>query len=380
MGDPSLAFVQDWLVDFGGAERCLEALCQEYPAAPIHTLFYDPKQFENSAISGRIIHTTFLNKPFFKSRYRTFLALYPFAIEQLDVGDPDVVVSFSHSVAHGALVRSDTLHICYCHTPVRYAWDLTHTYLKLSRLDRGMRSWFARGVLHYLRLWDAAAAPRVDFYVANSRHVAKRIRRIYGRDAAVINPPVELQRFAPSEKRGDAFLVLGRMVPYKRADLAVVACTRLGLPLRIVGDGPETGKLKRLAGPTVEFLGRQSDTEAARELAKAKALLFCGEEDFGITPVEAMASGTPVIAFGRGGATETVVPPQGEDFSGATGLFFPSPTAESLVEAMALFEKNAHRFDPAAAVERAAQYSWERYVREMKRFILDRFEERRGRP
>jgi glycosyltransferase involved in cell wall biosynthesis len=380
LGEPSLAFVQDWLVDFGGAERCLEALCQEFPAAPIHTLFYDPKQFENSAIAGHLIHTTFLNKPFFKSRYRTFLALYPFAIEQLDVGDPDVVLSFSHSVAHGALVRSDTLHICYCHTPARYAWDLTHSYLKLSRLDRGVRSWLARAVLHYLRLWDAAAAPRVDYYVANSRHVAKRIRRIYGRDAAVINPPVELQRFKPADKRGDAFLVLGRMVPYKRADLAVVACTRLGLPLRIIGDGPEMGKLKRLAGPTVEFLGRLSDTEAARELAEAKALLFCGEEDFGITPVEAMASGTPVIAFGRGGATETIAPPRGEDFSGATGLLFPSPTAESLAEALALFDRNAHRFDPAAAVERAAQYSWERYVREMRRFILDRFEERRGRP
>jgi glycosyltransferase involved in cell wall biosynthesis len=377
LGEPSLAFVQDWLVDFGGAERCLEALCQEFPSAPIYTLFYDPRQFGNSAISGHIIHTTFLNRPFFKSRYRTFLPLYPFAIEQLDVGAPDAVVSFSHSVAHGALVRSDTLHVCYCHTPVRYAWDLTHPYLKLSRLDRGMRSWFARAVLHYLRVWDAAAAPRVDFYVANSRHVARRIRRIYGRDARVIYPPVELLRFKPAEKRGGAYLVLGRMVPYKRADLAVVACTRLGLPLRIVGDGPEMGKLKRIAGPTVEFLGRLSDTEAARELAEARALLFCGEEDFGITPVEAMASGTPVIAFGKGGATESVLPPDGEDYSAATGLFFQSPSAESLVEAMALFEKNAHRFSPAAAARQAEKFSWDRYVREMKSCVMGHLEERR---
>jgi glycosyltransferase involved in cell wall biosynthesis len=375
-----LAFVQDWLMDFGGAERCLDALCQEFPDAPIHTLFYDPKQFDDSAISGRIIHTTFLNKPFIKSRYRHFLPLFPLAVEQLDTGEPDAVVSFSHSVAHGALVRSDVLHVCYCHTPVRYAWDLTHQYLRLSRLDRGLRSWFVRAVLHYLRVWDAAAASRADFYVANSLHVARRIKRIYGRDAAVIYPPVDVERFSPSEKRNGAFLVLGRMVPYKRADLAVVACTRLGLPLRVVGDGPEMDKLQRLGGPTVEFLGRLSDAEAAKELAQARALLFPGEEDFGITPVEAQASGTPVIAYGKGGAMETVIPPAGEDYSEATGLFFLAPTAESLAESLAAFDASAHRFDPQAGVRNASRFGTHRYRGEMRALVQDRLQAFHGRP
>lgn len=379
MTDLNLAFVQDWLVDFGGAERCLDALCPEFPHAPIHCMFYDPRQFEDSNIVSHLIHTTFLNRPFFKKRYRTFLPLYPFAIEQLDVGRPDVVLSFSHSVAHGALVRSDTLHLCYCHTPIRYVWDLYHPYLQLSGLTTGVKSWAARAILHYVRLWDASAAGRVDAYIANSRFVARRIERIYGKTAKVVYPPVEVERFNPGAKRAEAFLAVGRMVPYKRTDLAVVACTRLGLPLKVIGDGPEMTRLKRLAGPTVHFLGRLSDSRVAEEMASARALLFCGEEDFGITPVEAQAAGTPVIAYGRGGALETVVPPKGEDASGATGLFFGEPTAESLTEALIRFDGLSHRFDPAVAVARAARFSTERYIREMKETISTEWDSFRGR-
>ena len=366
-----VAFVQDWLVDFGGAERCLEAMCLAYPEAEIHALFYDSRQFEESPIAARPVHTTFLNRPLFRSRYRRFLMLYPFAVEQLDVGTPDVVLSFSHSVAHGAVVRSDSLHVCYCHTPVRYAWDLTHEYLRLSRLERGPASWFARGVLHYIRLWDASAANRVDRWVANSRNVARRIGRVYGREAAVIYPPVDVERFAPAASRGEAYLAAGRMVPYKRLDLAVVVATRLGLPLRVVGDGPEFHKLRRLAGPTVTFLGRLKDHELAHEMARAKAFLFCGEEDFGITPVEAQAAGTPVIAYGRGGALETVTPPDGDDFGAATGLFFTEPTAA--------FEKDHYRFLPEAAVANAARFSAGRYTDEMTAFIEREWEAFRGR-
>ncbi len=373
-----LAFVQDWLVDFGGAERCLEALCEAYPNAPVHTLFYDPRQFEDSAISTRPIHTTFLNRPVFKSRYRTFLALYPYAVEQLDLSGADVVVSFSHSVAHGALVRSDCLHVCYCHTPVRYAWDLYHPYLRMAGLTWGPKAHAARAILHYLRIWDAAAASRVDHYVANSAHVARRIRRIYGREAAVIHPPVDVDRFAPVDRRENHYLAVGRMVAYKRMDLAVVTCTRLGLPLRVIGEGPELGRLKRLAGPTVEFLGRLSDAEVSRELARAKALLFCGEEDFGITPVEAQASGTPVIAYGRGGALETVVPPEGDEYGAATGLFFTEPTVESLAEALSLFERVHLRFDPSVCVAHAARFGRERFVAEMRRFVESKWEAFRG--
>lgn len=379
MSTYEIAFVQDWLVDFGGAERCLEAMCAEFPGAPIHTMFHDPRQFKDSPIEDHIIHTSFLDRAFFKKRYRTFLPLYPLAIEQLDVGEPDVVLSFSHSVAHGALVRADSLHVCYCHTPVRYAWDLYHPYLRLSGLTEGVRSWVARAILHYIRLWDATAARRVDKYIANSRNVARRIERIYGKEAAVIYPPVDVARFKSADARGDAFLCVGRMVPYKRADLAVVACTRLGLPLRVVGDGPEFEKLRRLAGPSVTFLGRLGDAEVAREMASARALLFCGEEDFGITPVEAQAAGTPVIAFGKGGALETVIPPEGDDYGSATGLFFAERSAESLAAALAVFDRSAHRFSQEAAVENAARFDAARYAREMKAFLEAELERFRGR-
>lgn len=373
-----MAFVQDWLVDFGGGERCIEAMCGAYPRAPIHTLFYDPAQFESSVISDHRIHTTFMDRPLFKKRYRTFLALYPFAVEQLDVGTPDVVLSFSHSVAHGALTHSDSLHVCYCHTPVRYAWDLYHSYLRWGDLERGPKSWLARAVLHYIRLWDAGAAGRVDHYVANSKNVARRIARIYGKEASVVYPPVNTDRFKPAAKRGDAYLVAGRMVPYKRVDLAVAACTRRGLPLRVVGDGPDFDKLRRMAGPTVTFLGRIPDEAVAEEMARARAFLFCGEEDFGITPVEAQAAGTPVVAFGRGGARETVVPPEGDDFAGATGLFFARPTPESLAEALDRFDRTSHRFREDAIVENARRFSADRYVSEMTALIEEKLEALRG--
>lgn len=369
MADYSVSFVHDWLVDFGGAERCLEALCAEYPRAPIHTLFFDSRQFSGSSIMDREVHTTFLSRNFFKKRYRTFLPLYPFAVEQLDVGSPDVVLSLSHSVAHGVLTRADSLHICYCFTPVRYAWDLYHEYLRMAGLTSGVRSWIARAILHYIRMWDAAAAPRVDAWIADSRHAARRVRRIYGKEAAVIYPPVDIARFRPTGKRSDAYLYASRLVPYKRPDLAVMACTALGLPLRVAGDGPELSNLRRMAGPTVTFLGRVSDDEMAREMAEAKALLFPGEEDFGITPVEAQAAGTPVIAYGVGGAMETVTGPDGEDYGSATGLFFQSPTTEGLAGALRQFEAKAHLFRPGAAVQNAERFAAPRYTREMKAFV-----------
>ena len=375
----TLTFAHDWLVDFGGGERCLEAMCEEYPRSPIHTLFFDSRQFSGSAIINRDIHTTFLSRSFFKKRYRTFLALYPFAVEQLDLGFSDVVLSFSHSVAHGVLTRSDTMHVCYCFTPVRYAWDLYNEYLRLSGLDKGLRSWAARAILHYVRLWDATTSARVDHWIADSHHAARRVKRVYGRDAAVIYPPVDVERFKPSAEKGDAFLVAGRLVPYKRADLAVLACTKLNVPLRVAGDGPEFGRLKRMAGPSVTFLGRVSDDEMASEMARAKALLFPGEEDFGITPIESQAAGTPVIAYGIGGATETISAPDGDDFGEATGLLFSEPTVDSLCAAIQRLDREAHRFKSASFRNNVARFTKERFVREMKEFIETRLEEFRGR-
>jgi len=376
----NIAFVHDWLVDYGGAERCLEAMRPSFPDAPVHTLFHDPRQFEGTGIAGADIRTTFLDRPFFRKRYRNFLPLFPFAVEQLDVGDAEIVLSFSHSVGKGVLTRADTLHVCYCHTPVRYAWDLYHRYLKLSGLERGIRSWVARLILHYIRLWDAGTAHRVDAYIANSRYVAARIRKTYGREAAVIHPPVDVGRFAQADSKEDHYLMVGRMVPYKRMDLAVRACTTLKLPLRIVGGGPQFEELRALAGPTVTFAGRLSDAEVAREMAGAKAFLFPGEEDFGITPVEAQAAGTPVVAFGKGGSLETVVPPEGEDYSRATGLFFAEPSEESLVECLRRFEKEGHRFEPAAVVSHARGFATERYVKEMNAFLKREWEAFREAP
>ncbi|MEJ2422575.1 MAG: glycosyltransferase [Acidobacteriota bacterium] len=375
----SLAFANDWLMDFGGAERCLEAMAEEFPGSPLYTLFCDLSQFRGSAVERLNRSTTFLDRPFFKNHYRRYLALYPLAVEQLHTGSPDVLLSFSHSVAHGNLRRSVTLHGCYCFTPVRYAWDLYQDYLEMAGLVKGVKSWIAKGLLHYIRLWDAGAAPRVDSWIADSRHVAKRIRRIYGREPAVIYPPVNIERFTPSSQRDDYFLYASRLVPYKRPDLAVRACTRLKLPLHVVGDGPEYKKLKSLAGPETSFLGRISDEELAREMAGARALLFPGEEDFGITPIEAQAAGTPVIAYGVGGALETVVPPEGDDFSQATGLFFREPTIEALEGTLSRFAKVGGRFIPGASRRNAERFRKERYVSEMKQFIERELEAFHGR-
>lgn len=343
-----VAIVHYWLVNMGGGEKVLESLCRLYPQAHIYTHVLDPHKL-SPVIAGHPIHTTFINKlPFSKKRYQGYLPLMPLALEQLDLTDYDLVISSESGPAKGVITRADTPHICYCHTPMRYLWDNWAEYLSSAGfLTRcGMRLF-----LPSLRRWDLASSFRVDHFVANSHNVARRIRKHWRRDAAVVPPPVNTSSFtAKSNPGGEHYLCFGRLTAYKRVDLAVRACTMLEKPLVVMGDGEEMDKLKTLAGPTVRFLGRVDDSQIATVLATSKALLFPGEEDFGIVPLEAAASGVPVLAYGRGGALETVR-------NHETGLFFEQQTPEALAAAINEFEQCEMGFDPALIRRHAENFS-----------------------
>ena len=338
-----IALVHDWVVTIGGAEACLEVFHELWPEAPLYTLVYAEKSVRKLGFSPPQVHASFLQRlPRAQKWYRRYLPLYPLAIEQFDLSAYDVILSSSHAAAKGVLTRSNQLHICYCHTPMRYAWDLTHAYLREHGLERGLKGALARFFLHYLRTWDSLTANRVDYFIANSQYTARRIWRVYRRKAMVIYPPVKVERSEKDEKEGnnnkeDFFLFVSRMVPYKRADLVVAAFTQLDYPLLVVGEGPQFKECRRLAGKNVKFLGFQDNGTVRDLMAKARALVFAAEEDFGIVPVEAQAAGTPIIAYGKGGALETVVPANGENWDEATGVFFAEQTLDALTGALRQF-------------------------------------------
>jgi glycosyltransferase involved in cell wall biosynthesis len=319
-----------------GGERVVEALCELYPGADLYTHVAKPEALSDTLRSHRI-RTTFIGRlPGAVRHYQKYLPLMPMALEQLDLRDYDLVISSECGPAKGVLTTPATLHICYCHSPMRYVWDMYWDYV--ADVARPLRP-FARGMLHYLRRWDLAAAFRVDRFFANSAFVARRIQKHYRREAEVIHPPVDTGAFEPAVTTEDFYLLLGQLVGYKRADLAVKAFTGSGKPLVVIGDGEQLRDLRRIAGPNVQLLGRQPHPVIRDHYARCRALIFPGEEDFGIVPVEAMASGRPVIAYGRGGALETVV-------DGVTGLFFDEQTEESLMAAVERFEAVEQRFDP----------------------------------
>ncbi|EFR41455.1 glycosyltransferase, group 1 family protein [Selenomonas sp. oral taxon 137 str. F0430] len=312
-----VAVVCDWLVVYAGAERVLEQILKLYPEADLFCLVdFLPNDRRDFILNKKTNPSFIQNLPFAKTKYRSYLPFMPIAIEQLDVSAYDLVISSSHAVAKGILTGPNQIHISYVHSPMRYAWDLQHQYLKQAGLQRGLKSWLARAILHYMRMWDYRTANGVDHFIANSRFIAKRVKKVYGREATVIYPPVDVSAYTLCEQKEDFYLTASRLVPYKRVDLIVEAFTAMPEKrLVVIGDGPEFGKIKKKAGSNVTLLGYQPFEVLRDKMQKAKAFVFAAEEDFGIIPVEAQACGTPVIAYGRGGALETVIP-------GRTGVFF----------------------------------------------------------
>jgi glycosyltransferase involved in cell wall biosynthesis len=358
-----VASVHDWLIHQGGAEKVLKEILKIYPS-DVYTLVADPNRLQGTAFEDQKIHTSFIQKlPRAKTSYRTYLPLFPLAIEQFDLSGYDLIVSSSHAVAKGVLTSSDQLHICYCHTPMRYAWDLYHQYLEEAKLTRGIKGGIARLCLHYLRLWDQMAANRVDIYVANSSYVKRRIEKLYGQKATVIHPPVEVDRFEVCEQKEDYYVTASRLVPYKKIEMIVRAFSHLkGRRLIVIGDGPDLEKIKKVAGSNVEILGRQSDETLKEYLQQGKAFVFAAVEDFGILPVEAQACGTPVIAYGKGGVLETVI-------EGKTGLFYESQTEEALVKAIEKFEADQSSFIPKEIRDHAEQFRVERFHKEFEHLV-----------
>jgi glycosyltransferase involved in cell wall biosynthesis len=368
---PRVALVHDWLTGMRGGERCLEVFCELFPEADLFTLLHVPGSV-SPVIEGRRVVTSFIQRlPDARRRYRQYLALFPAAIRALDLVGCDLVLSSSHAVAKGVRVPPGALHICYCFTPMRYVWDLYDEYF-------GSRAGLAARLLMpplaaALRRWDRRTAAGVHHFVAISRFVAERIRLNYGRPADVIYPPVDVSRFRIEELPGDFYLVVSALTPYKRVDLAIEAANRLGRRLVVVGSGPEEARLRALAGPTVELLGWRDDAETTELYARCRALIFPTLEDFGITPLEAMASGRPVIALGQGGALETVVPPGRSE--PATGLFFERQTVDDLAAAMRRLESGSVRFEPKVLRRRAEAFDRPLFKERMERYVASRWQE-----
>ena len=367
---PRVAIVHDWLPVYAGAERVLEQILNVFPEADLFSLIDLIPEGSRAFLQNKPVQTSFLQRwKWVRTRYRSFLPLMPLAVEQFDLSRYDMVISSNYAVAKGVLTGPDQLHLCYCHSPMRYAWDLQHQYLKTARLDRGPKSWLARTVLHYLRLWDAVGQTRVDHFIANSAFIARRIRKTYGRSASVIHPPVAVEAFPLCTEKDDYYLTVSRLVPYKMVGLIVEAFTAMPhLELRVIGEGPEFEAIRRIAGPNVHLLGYQAGEAVREQMQKAKAFVFAGEEDFGIVPVEAQACGTPVIAFGKGGVLETVLP-------GETGLLFYEQTPEALQEAVMEYETGETTFDPWIVRENALRFASARFREEFAAEAITRWRE-----
>ena len=354
-----VAIVHYWLVKMRGGEKVVEALCELFPEAEIFTHVYNPAAISKTIKSHRI-HTTFIQKlPSAIRYYQSYLPLMPLALEQIDLRDYDLVISSESGPAKGIVVSPDTMHICYCHTPMRYVWDMYHDYLETVR---GLTRLLMPVLVHFLRVWDLASAARVDYFIANSMHVADRVMKHYRREAEVIHPPVDTNAFIPSGEQDDFYLMVGQLLPYKRTDLAVDAFNRLGKRLVIIGDGDQLTPLKKRAKRNISILGYQPFSIIRDYYAKCKALIFPGVEDFGIVPVEAMASGRPVIAFRKGGALETVK-------DGVTGLFFDEQTPESLIDAIERYENMESEFSSDRIIEHAQQFDKKKFKQQFQKII-----------
>ncbi|WP_404933487.1 glycosyltransferase [Nitratireductor sp. L15S-10] len=365
-----VAIVHYWLVSMRGGEKVVEALCDMYPEADIFTLVYDERRVSEKIRRHRVIPSFLQKIPGARRHYQSLLPLMPFALESLDVSGYDLIISSESGPAKGITPGPQATHVCYCHSPMRYVWDHYHFYRANAGLPtRLLMPWIAPA----LRAWDVTTAARVDAFVANSRHVADRIGKYYRRRAIVLNPPVNVDEFAPATELGDYYLVAGQLVGYKRVDLAVRAFTRMDRKLVVIGEGPEMAALKRLAGPNVSFLGRAPFAQLKDMLARCRALVFPGTEDFGIVPVEAMASGRPVIAHASGGVLDSIVPDQ-------TGLLFNEQSEAGLIEAVHRFEAMEGRFRPEDIRRHAQQFSDAHFKQRMQQIIEEEMARRKPAP
>ena len=361
-----VALIHEWLTTLGGSERVVWAFHRLFPEAPVYTSVHRkdllPEEFQTLDI-----RPSFLQRiPGATRHYQKFLPLMPLAFEQFDLSEFDVVLSSHHACAKGVVTSPDTLHISYVHTPMRYAWDLFHPYQQsMSPLMRPV----AAMLLSQLRQWDVLSANRVDYFLANSKEVARRIQKHYRRPATVIHPPIDTSRYERSEEVGEHYLVVSRFVPYKRVDLAIEAANRLGIPLKVIGSGPLEPELRKLAtSKNITFMGHLSDEQVRQEMARCRALLFCSFEDFGLVPLEVQAAGRPVIAYGAGGALETVI-------DGVTGAFFPEQTADSLCQAIRRFETLS--LDPAVIQRHARNFDFEAFAEQLMTFVTQAYQAHR---
>jgi glycosyltransferase involved in cell wall biosynthesis len=364
-----VAVVHEWLAAYAGSERVVREILAIYPEADLFGVvdFLTPE--DRARLFGKTAKTTFIQRmPFARKKFRGYLPLMPLAVEQLDVSAYDLVISSNHAVAKGVLTGPDQVHICYCHTPIRYAWDLQHQYLREAGLTKGIKGALARAMLHYIRLWDYRTAAGVDHFIANSAYIARRIKKIYGREAVVMHPPVDVEAFPFAAAKEDFYVTASRMVPYKRVDLVVAAFAQLPeRRLIVLGDGPEMEKVKALAGPNVTLMGYQGDAVLREHLQRARAFVFAAEEDFGILPVEAQACGTPVIAYGRGGALDSIIGLDDDTGAAPTGVFFEEQSAAAIAGAVRAFE--AATIDPLACRAQAERFGAERFRAAFSGFV-----------
>lgn len=366
-----VAIVQEWLVTVGGSDKVVKAILDVFPDADIYTLVAKKEVCDELGIPWEKVHTSFIQKmPLGTKKHRAYLPLFPFAIEQFDLRGYDVVISSSHCVAKGVLTKADQLHICYCHSPIRYCWDMYNEYLEESHLDKGIKSWLVRLMLHPIRQFDAIAGSRVDYYISNSDYVGQRIRKTYRRKATTIHPNIDISNFELCNDKQEYYLASSRLVAYKKIDTIIEAFNQMpDKKLVVIGGGPNLEAYRKLAKDNVTVMGYQPFDVLKDKMQHAKAFVFAADEDFGMIPIEAQSCGTPVIAYGHGGSLETVN-------SGKTGLFFYEQTPEAIVEAVNKFETmESQPFAPADCRQWAEGFSEERFKREIKEFVEEKYEE-----
>ena len=366
-----VAIIQEWLVTMGGSEKVVQAIAELYPDADIFTLVAFAPLVKELGFENKKITTSIIQKlPFGKKKYKSYLPLFPFAIEQFDLREYDLIISSNHAVSKGVLTTNEQLHITYCHSPIRYAWDLHHQYLAEEGLGFNIKGILARYFLHRLRMWDFLSSSRPDFFLSNSNFIAKRIYKVYGKSATTIYPPIEIDDFTLKVNKSDYYITCSRMVPYKKMDLIIEAFSKMpDKKLVVIGDGPDFEKIKLLASANIEFKGYVPFRDLIGYLQKARAFVFAAIEDFGMLPVEAQACGTPVIAYGKGGSLETVV-------DGKTGIFFYEQTVDSLIDGVHRFEAIEKSIDPLVLRAHAESFGKEHFKAQFKAFVEQKMRSR----